>query len=129
MFYVITKENLQKIYKTQEKAIKAYHCQNFIKSPWKTEREKERNKETTKQKTVKQLAVLNVYPSIFSIKGQRIPDWIKKKKKKKQDPIYMFLRDSLALRTHINREVAKNIPCIKGKKKAGIPILISDKSD
>lgn len=41
----------------------------------------------------------------------------------------MFLRDSLALRTHINREVAKNIPCIKGKKKAGIPILISDKSD
>lgn len=51
------------------------------------------------------------------------------KKKKKQDPIYMFLRDSLALRTHINREVAKNIPCIKGKKKAGIPILISDKSD
>ena len=41
----------------------------------------------------------------------------------------MFLRDSLALRTHVNREVAKNIPRIKGKKKTGIPILISDKSD
>lgn len=41
----------------------------------------------------------------------------------------MFLRDSLALRTQINREVAKNIPCIKGEKKTGIPTLMSDKTD
>lgn len=91
------------------------------------ERKRERKKETTKQKTVKQLAVVSIYLSIFSIKGQRTADWIKKKQTNRI--LYMFLRDSLALRTQINREVAKNIPCIKGEKKTGIPTLMSDKTD
>ena len=90
------------------------------------DRKRERKKETTKQKTIKHLAVVSVYLSIFSIKGQRIADWIKKQTNR---ILYMFLRDSLALRTHVNIEVAKNIPCIKGEKKTGIPILMSDKTD
>ena len=90
------------------------------------DRKRERKKETTKQKTITHLAVVSVYLSIFSIKGQRIADWIKKQTNRILD---MFLRDSLALRTHVNREVAKNIPCIKGGKKTGIPILMSDKTD